>query len=134
MKHDGFLSCTYGEKLIKDDNGLKNIPLSDDEMDDYNIFMKQYGFMPDYEFDCYVVRNVGAFMGNVISFDVLNDPYSDDYRYYRKYVDKGYKLITGPSSPDSFLGLGVFCTNYFDVLRVDNKKQNKKSNILYGKF
>ena len=27
MKHDGFLSCTYGEKLIKDDNGLKNIPL-----------------------------------------------------------------------------------------------------------
>ena len=48
MKHDGFLSCTYGEKLIKDDNGLKNIPLSDDEMDDYNIFMKQYGFVPDY--------------------------------------------------------------------------------------
>ena len=106
MKHDGFLSCTYGEKLIKDDNGLKNIPLSDDEMDDYNIFMKQYGFVPDYEFDC----------------------------YYRKFVDKGYKLITGPSSPDSFLGLGVFCTNYFDVLSVDNKKQKKKSNILYGKF
>ena len=49
---------------------------------------------------------------------MLNDPYSDDYRYYRKYVDKGYKLITGPSSPDSFLGLGVFCTNYFDVLRL----------------
>ena len=49
-------------------------------------------------------------------------------------MDKGYKLITGPSSPDSFLGLGVFCTNYFDVLRIDNKKQKKKSNILYGKF
>lgn len=66
MRHDGFLSCTYGEKLIKDDNGLKNIPLSDDEMDDYNIFMKQYGFVPDYEFDCYVVRNVGAFMAMLL--------------------------------------------------------------------
>ncbi len=82
----------------------------------FNENMSLTGFIPNYDFDCYIVQNYGAFMG-VVSLDSMDDLYKKKYVYYKDYIEAGYELTIGPApyvASNHYHGL--FCKNYLDLI------------------
>ena len=77
-----------------------------------NLEIKKEGFIPNEEYNCYIVEDYGAFMANTNEKEDINNSYYNDYK------DDGYELVLGPSSNDDYK-YGIFCKNYEDIAMVE---------------
>ncbi len=89
--------------------------------------MVESGFEVDTINNLYNMPGFGVYMGNVdkkirnIS-DLLE---SNESSKYKKYINKGYKLVIGPGAPDAdgiTREFGVYCYNYPEVIEAKNEK------------
>ena len=77
-----------------------------------NKEIKKEGFIPNEEYNCYIVDDYGAFMSNTNEKEDINNSYYNDYK------EDGYILVLGPSSDDEYK-YGIFCKNYEDIASIE---------------
>ena len=117
----GIICCSNGIKCMKDDKeNIWYVPLDHEELENHNELMREHGFIPNYEYDCYILDGYGAYMGNTDSEDLSEF-------YWSSFSNMGYDLVLGPKSCDDICGkYGVFCKNYEYVYKMNCKHEEKQ--------
>ena len=112
----GFVRCSTASKVVLSHGDFTLEPMNSSELAEENNEMREAGFIPNSDLDCYIMEEYGAFMGNVEQANGLSE-------FCQEYIDKGYELVLGPPAPPLKDGYGVFCKNYLEL--VDSKGKSK---------
>lgn len=89
------------------------------------------GFKVDNVLDVYILDNFGVFLQNIpVEIKNINDLLSYTlidgtflYKYYEKYIDKGFNFVIGPAFPSldgkniSNVYSGLYCKNYLEIIK-----------------
>lgn len=117
----GFVRCSTASKVVLSHGEFSLEPMNSYELAEENNEMREAGFIPNSDLDCYIVEDYGAFMGNIEQANVEQANVPSEF--YQEYIDEGYELVLGPPAPPLKEGYGVFCKNYLEL--VDSKGKSK---------
>ena len=110
---DGLICCKNIVKIVEDNSNLVHSELlTDDESRSYIEDMSKKGFIPNYEYDCFILDGYGAYMGTTTL-----DNFENSF-YWNYFINLGYQLVIGPSPYDGMSeSYGVFCENYEELFK-----------------
>lgn len=119
----GFISCNAHTKSGVNNNELVLEAMTVEELKEHNKEMEENGYIPNYELDCYIVDEYGAWMGYIKGIEEFE-------QHFGHFMEKGYDLIIKPvKSKGHSTKYNVFCRNYHTIYiknGIEIQKQLKK--------
>ena len=120
---EGLICCKNIVRFVEDSSTFGHCEkLTDDQKRVYIEDMSKKGFVPNYEYDCFILAGYGAYMGTTTL-----DNFENSF-YWNYFKNIGYQLVIGPSPYDGVSeSYGVFCANYEELFQKNDNDLNQDS-------